>query len=51
VLRFFPAGPFSFGDPSFNATWGPVVGYLAMTVLFFVMRYYTRNDPKPKLAA
>jgi L-asparagine transporter-like permease len=48
-LRFFPDGPFKFTDPSFNATWGPVVGYLAMAVLFVIMMNYTKNDPAPKL--
>ena len=44
-LRFFPNGPFNFNDPSFNATWGPVVGYLAMSALFVGMMYYTRDEP------
>jgi adenine/guanine/hypoxanthine permease len=48
-LRFFPSGPFNFTDPSFNATWGPVVGYLAMAVLFVIMMNYTKNDPAPQL--
>lgn len=49
ALRFMPNAPFNFSDPAFNATWGPVVGYLAMALLFVGMMYYTRNDPKPKL--
>ena len=48
-LRFIPDGPFNINDPSFNATWGPVVGYLAMAVLFVIMMNYTKNDPLPKL--
>lgn len=48
-LRFIPNAPFNFSDPSFNATWGPFVGYLAMAVLFVIMMNYTRNDPAPKL--
>lgn len=49
VLRFFPAGPFRFSDPGFNATWGPFVGYMAMAVLFYLMMIYTKNEPAPKL--
>ena len=48
-LRFFPSGAFNFSDASFNAQWGPVVGYLTMAVLFVMMMNYTKNDPVPKL--
>ena len=44
-LRFFP----EVGPAGFNAAWGPIIGYLAMALLFLVMMWYTRNDPKPKL--
>ena len=44
-LRFFPV----VGPAGFNAAWGPVIGYLAMALLFVVMMWYTRNDPKPVL--
>jgi hypothetical protein len=43
-LRFFPV----VGPAGFNAAWGPVIGYLAMALLFLVMMWYTRNDPKPQ---
>lgn len=48
-LRFFPDGPFNFNDPSFNATWGPVVGYVAMALLFTGMMYYTRTEEVTQL--
>ncbi len=48
-LRFFPNGPFNFTDPTFNANWGPVVGYVLMALLFVAMMYYTRNEPAPKI--
>jgi AGZA family xanthine/uracil permease-like MFS transporter len=50
-LRFFPSGPFNFNDPSFNATWGPVIGYLAIALLLTGMMYYTRNEPVTQLEA
>lgn len=45
VLRFIP----NVGPDGFNAAWGPVIGYLAMAVLFALMMYYTRNEPPQKL--
>lgn len=44
-LRWIP----QVGPEGFNAAWGPVIGYLAMALLFAIMMWYTRNDPKPKL--
>jgi adenine/guanine/hypoxanthine permease len=44
-LRWIPV----VGERGFNAAWGPVIGYLAMALLFVVMMYYTRNEPAPKL--
>lgn len=44
-LRWIP----TVGERGFNAAWGPVIGYLAMAVLFVVMMYYTRNEPPQKL--
>jgi adenine/guanine/hypoxanthine permease len=44
-LRLLPV----VGPAGFNAAWGPVIGYLAMALLFLGMMYYTRNDPKPVL--
>jgi len=40
-LRLVP----SVGPAGFNASWGPIIGYLAMAVLFLVMMLY-----KPKAA-
>ena len=48
-LRFFPKGPFNFTDPGFNANWGPIVGYLAMAVLFVILMNFNKHDPAPKL--
>jgi hypothetical protein len=45
ALRFIP----KVGADGFNAAWGPVIGYLAMAVLFAVMMFYTRKDAPPKL--
>jgi AGZA family xanthine/uracil permease-like MFS transporter len=44
-LRLLPV----VGPAGFNAAWGPVIGYLAMALLFLIMMWYTRNDPKPTL--
>jgi AGZA family xanthine/uracil permease-like MFS transporter len=44
-LRWMP----QVGPSGFNAAWGPVIGYLAMAVLFLVMMFYTRNKPAPKV--
>ena len=44
-LRLIP----SVGEMGFNAAWGPVIGYLAMAVLFTGMMYYTRNEPVQQL--
>lgn len=44
-LRWIPV----VGERGFNAAWGPVIGYLAMAVLFLVMMWYTRNEKPPKL--
>ena len=44
-LRWVP----QVGPSGFNAAWGPVIGYLAMALLFALMMWYTRNDPKPVL--
>ena len=44
-LRFFP----TVGANGFNAAWGPFIGYLAMALLFVLMMFYRRNEPKPEL--
>lgn len=42
-LRLLPV----VGERGFNAAWGPVIGYLAMALLFFLMMLYRKNKPKP----
>jgi adenine/guanine/hypoxanthine permease len=44
-LRWMP----TVGESGFNAAWGPVIGYLAMAVLFTGMMFYTRNEPVTQL--
>lgn len=44
-LRWIPRAD----EMGFNAAWGPVIGYLAMALLFTGMMYYTRNEPVQQL--
>jgi AGZA family xanthine/uracil permease-like MFS transporter len=44
-LRWIP----TVGERGFNAAWGPVIGYLAMAVLFTGMMFYTRNETVQQL--
>jgi adenine/guanine/hypoxanthine permease len=44
-LRWIPM----VGESGFNAAWGPVIGYLAMAVLFTGMMFYTRNETVQQL--
>jgi hypothetical protein len=39
------------GEGGINAAWGPVIGYLAMALLFTGMMYYPRNEPVQQLEA
>jgi len=42
-LRLIP----TIGANGFNAAWGPIIGYLAMALLFFLMKLYRKDKPIP----
>lgn len=46
VLRLIP----TVGESGFNAAWGPFIGYMAMALLFLLMKFYLKDKPKPTFA-
>jgi AGZA family xanthine/uracil permease-like MFS transporter len=43
ALRLIP----TVGESGFNAAWGPFIGYMAMALLFLLMKFYLKDKPKP----